>query len=127
MISLSKGLEISLIILEQLRNMEKLKDIDVFVGTFTNREECGLTFKIIKKDLSYFTFCVYEHGNSDEIIINGIDGYITACGKLPYKSDNRWDYIAKFDYNQFLEAAEKLEELIIEKYNEKSKEGKNEI
>ena len=60
-----------------------------------------------------FTFCTYEHRNSDKIIINGLEGYHDSAGDLPYKG-NKYEYIADFSYNQAFEAAEALSKLIRE-------------
>ena len=67
-ISIENGLEISLKVLEELKKHKLNKDVTI--GTFTNCRECGLTFRVFGKEKS-FTWCVYEHRNSDEIIING--------------------------------------------------------
>lgn len=118
MITLETGLKNSLIVLEHLRNNEDLKDIHIAVGTFTNCRECGLTFRVMSKRAEAFTWCIYEHRNSDNIIINGKEGYITMNGELPYKGDSKYIYIASFNWNQHLECAHKLAELII-KFNSK--------
>jgi hypothetical protein len=78
MITLERGLRNSLIVLEYLRDMEELKDINITIGTFTNCREVGLTFAVLEK--KNFTFCVYEHRNSDSIIINGAPGFICNAG-----------------------------------------------
>ena len=114
MIILSSGLKNSLLVLEHLRDNPDLKEIDVVIGAFTNCRECGLTFLVMGKDAKSFTWCVYEHRNSDQIIINGKEGYITINGDLPYGWDSKYQYIADFDYNQHYEVAEKLAKLIIE-------------
>lgn len=115
MIKLSSGLKQSLLVLEHLRDNEELKDIDISVGTFTNCRECGLTFMLYGKNP--FTWCVYEHRNSDAIIINGKEGYISVNGELPYKSDSKFDFLAEFHYNQSLEAANFLAKEFI-KFNQ---------
>lgn len=114
MLYLSAGLQNSMIVLEHLRNdAEFISDVDVSVGCFTNCRECGFTFMLCDytgKDS--FTWCVYEHRNSDSIIINGKKGYISINGDLPYTTDSKWDYLAEFSPNQHFETAEKLKELI---------------
>lgn len=122
MITLASGLVNSLIILEFMRNNEEIRHIDIAVGAFTNCREAGLTYKVTgyNKDNKYvpcenFTFCTYEHRNSDEIIINGKPGYINLNGDLPYKEGDKYHFIASFRYNQHYEAANKLAELIKEK------------
>lgn len=115
MINLENGLKNSLIILEHLRNNKDLKNVNINVGTFTNCRECGLTFKVMEKNTKSFTWCIYEHRNSDFIIINGKQGYISMNGELPYKGNSQYSYLAEFHWNQHLECANKLAELIISK------------
>lgn len=120
MITLESGLKNSLIVLEHLRSMEKLRDINITVGTFTNCRECGLTFRLgFPKP---FTWCVYEHRNSDEIILNGKEGYITLNGDLPYTADSKSIYLASFSYNQHFKCAKELSKLIIGYYEKNQKE-----
>lgn len=125
MIQLAPGLRNSLIVLEHLRNNEELNRLcDINVGTFTNCRECGLTFTILGfcddegKCVSgfpdsVFTYCVYEHRNSDEIIINGKEGYINMNGDLPYNGDSKHTYLASFTYSNHYKCAEKLAEMML--------------
>ena len=117
MLCIDRGLKIGLITLELLRNIEEFKEIDIGVGTFTNCRECGLTFRVWSKSLKghCFTFCVYEHRNSDQIIINGKKGCIDMAGDLPYKGDSSSAYLASFPCGEYDKAADKLAELILEK------------
>lgn len=119
MITLSKGLQNSFIVLEYLRNNESLKEIDIHVGAFTNCREVGLTFLVAstyQKGQFYavapFTWCIYEHRNSDEIIINGKEGYISLNGDLPYKADSKYIYLAAFKYFEHMKAADTLANFI---------------
>ncbi len=122
MITLSQGLKNSLIVLEHLRDNTDLKDINIIIGTFTNCRECGLTF-LMSEGNKAFTWCVYEHRNSDSIIINGKEGYISCAGELPYIADSKWEYLAEFKYNEHYECAIKLAEMFTEFYtnNQKNK------
>ena len=122
MISLNNGLKNSLLVLEHLRDNEALRNINISIGTFTNCRECGLTFLILEKGEA-FTWCVYEHRNSDNIIINGKRGYITLNGDLPYNGESKYDYLATFNYNEHYECAEKLAELILN-FHKKNKRRK---
>lgn len=108
-ISLENGLEISLKVLEELKKRKLNKDVTI--GTFTNCRECGLTFKVSDKG-NAFTWCVYEHRNSDEIIINGKEGYISFNGDLPYNGDSKYSYLYNFNHGEFSECADKLTEII---------------
>lgn len=124
MIQLSAGLSNSLIALELLRNdSEFSKSIHLSVGTFTNCRECGLTFSILScyddngeyVNCDNFTWCVYEHRNSDTIIINGKEGFVTLNGDLPYKADSKYVYLAEFGYGEYYQCAEQLKSFILEK------------
>ena len=128
MVSLKKGLSNSLVVLEHLRNVvedEGLGEIYITVGTFVNGRECGLTFAIYG-GVESFTYCVYEHRNSDAIIINGREGYASQNGDLPYAKDSKYGYLAEFGYNKHYDCAVKLADLIKKKYKEltKTKEQK---
>lgn len=93
-IKLSNWLEISLEILKRLKKRKKeLKSVEITIWTFTNCRECWLTYIVNKKwDYSkQFTFCTYEHRNSDSIIINWKEWHISHNWDLPYISDNKWE------------------------------------
>jgi hypothetical protein len=126
MITLGRGLSNSLIVLEFLRRDEEFqRDHSISVGTFTNCREEGLTFilsgmydgdKYIPcvNDMT-FTWCIYEHRNSDSIIINGKKGFVCFSGDLPYAADSKWTYLAEFKYNEHYQCADRLMELIKER------------
>ncbi len=117
MITLNRGLTNSLIVLELLRNDEELEGVYISVGTFTNCRECGLTFMVHSADYKqFFTFCIYEHRNSDSIIINGKPGMVSLNGDLPYAADDKYTYLAEFGYNHYYECAVKLREMIVSFY-----------
>jgi len=112
MITLGAGLVNSLIVLEHLRNDRELADIPINVGCFTNCREEGLTFRIMtKRGQDSFTWCIYEHRNSDSIVINGKEGYISITDDLPYQG-NKYEYLAAFTYGEHYKAAKKLSRLI---------------
>ena len=122
MITLSMGLKNSIIVLEHLRNMEEPEDTPISIGTFTNCRECGYTFLVMNEKGKAFTWCIYEHRNSDSIIINGKKGYVSLNGDLPYIGKTSSDCIASFDWNEHWECADKLKELIKEFYNKENVE-----
>jgi len=66
-----------------------------------------------------FTWCTYEHRNSDEIIINGKEGYISMNGELPYNGSKKYDYLASFRYDQAKECAQELAKRIKDWYKKK--------
>jgi hypothetical protein len=113
MIELASGLEVSLKILEELKKIPQMHLVNVSVKTFINGRECGFTYMMFN-GINAFTWCTYEHRNSDSIIINGCEGYKDNAGDLPYATDSKWDYIATFSPGQYKEAAKKLSELILE-------------
>lgn len=119
MITLSSGLQNSLVVLQHLRANCDIEEFDISVGTFTNCRECGLTFVLhnfTRKANQIFTFCIYEHRNSDKIIINGKEGQRTCNGDLPYQGESKDTFIAEFHYNEHFKCAKKLAELIEEFY-----------
>lgn len=115
----SGGLKISLEVLKRLKRRKEIKEYEIAVGCFTNCREVGLTFCPLKKGKEYFekknikTFCVYEHRNSDQIIINGKEGYICWNGELPYNSDSKYDYLGQAGYEEYDKATDILVALIL--------------
>lgn len=112
-IELTSGLEVSLKVLKHLKKIKH--PFDILVGTFTNCREVGLTYMIngyyegekyksLPMDL-WFTFCTYEHRNSDNIIVNGKQGYIANKGELSYIGESKYEYLASFKYDQHKQAA----------------------
>lgn len=126
MITLTNGLKKSLIILEIMRNDEEFNSkISLHIGTFTNCREVGLTYVLCGAyddkneyySLNAFTWCTYEHRNSDEIIINGKEGFVSFNGDLPYMADNKYTCLGSFRYNEYEETADALIKMITEKAN----------
>lgn len=125
MITLENGLRNSLVILELLRDNNTLYYYNIHVGAFTNCREVGLTFAALgwyDQDHRYhsitpFTWCVYEHRNSDEIIINGKEGLVSLNGDLPYAGDSHHSYLASYSRGEYDLAAGKLADLIQEYTN----------
>jgi len=107
-----EGLRISLEVLKRLRRRPKIREYEIIVGCFTNCREVGLTFFPSMKNDKYLnhskTFCIYEHRNSDSIIINGKDGYVSGYEELPYKADNKWDVIAEAKCGEYDKATDLL-------------------
>lgn len=93
-------------------NLSEDDGLQVEVGTFDNCREYGNTYRAIGAKQDY-TFCVYEHRNSDQIYINGcLTEEIKPYG--PYSGDDKWFYHAIFSYNQHYEVAQKLYEFLID-------------
>lgn len=84
------------------------------IGEFFNCREEGFTYSLLggKQDM---VFCVYEHRNSDQIIINGCKREdMAAYG--PYNGDSKYSYLASFGYDEYHEAADKLVEFLLQAY-----------
>lgn len=111
-ITMPQGLINSFEVLKRLKKRTEIKDYEIYLGTFTNCRELGLTFypAWLKDELlnKTKTFCIYEHRNSDEIIINGKDGYINHNGDLPYCGDSKWKYLGIASYEDYDKATDIL-------------------
>ena len=101
------GLDASLKVLERLK--KKKLNCNVDVATFHNGREKGLTYSVFLDSDKSFTFATYEHRNSDQIIINGTPGYMSA---MPYMTDSKYDYLGAFSPKSYGLAANKLAKLI---------------
>lgn len=98
--------------------IEELTDIrfagKVEIGTFDNCRERGYTYKV---DGGEFTYCVYEHRNSDQIIINGCKNEeVKPYG--PYNGGSKYDYLECFSYNEYTKCAEELASKLLDDYKE---------
>lgn len=116
MIKLNSGLQDSLVILEILRNSYDLRNIGIYVGTFMNCREMGLTFTVYDKTDKPFTWCVYESRGGDNIVINGRKDFFHISDTLPYCDNYR--NLAEFDFGEYHEAAAKLTDMILKYYND---------
>jgi hypothetical protein len=112
---LSTGMKISFQILKRLKKDKRLKNIPVMVSTFVNCRESGLSFLVQNKKDEWFTFCTYEHRNSDNIVINGKEGFLTIFNRaeLPYTTENKWEYLGGAQCDDFDGAENQLARLII--------------
>ncbi len=117
-IEFSRGIVVSQIITKILGQNDELNDFlekqknEIYVGALQNGREQGYTYSVVNpKTLKAFTWCTYEHRNSDAIIINGKEGFISDG--LPYKGDSAHIYIARFESEEYAKAAKKLAEEII--------------
>lgn len=110
----SRGIVLSQIITSLLQEDFELNEFlserkeEVYVYALRNGREQGFSYSVSnRKTKKTFTWCVYEHRNSDVIIINGKDGYLTDANDLPYKGDKN-DYLSDFGYDEYAEAAKFL-------------------
>lgn len=96
---------IKLLVIDKLKYNEQLQGCELYIKPFDNCREYGYMYSIIgaKQDI---TFSVYEHRNSDEIIINGcLTKDVKTYGA--YKG-NKWDYLSSFNYKEHYDCAERL-------------------
>lgn len=94
---------------------------DLLLGEFDNCREWGYTYALsgAKQDI---VFCVYEHRNSDQIVINGcLRKDVQSFG--PYKQGDKYDVLAEFSYNQYSECAEQLATFLVQSYRGEFDEG----
>ena len=112
MIRLCSGLEKSFLVLELLRNDEDLQGVNVDVECFQNGREMGLTFTVWQ-GATRITYCVYEHRNSDQIIVNHKKGWSSFTGDLPYKGESKYEYDQAFRYDEHYKCYEYLKEQLI--------------
>jgi len=88
--------------------------MQVEVGEFDNCREYGYTYRVVNGEQD-ITFCVYEHRNSDDIIINGCRTKdVKEYG--PYNGESKYDFLFGFRYNQHQDCANKLAECLRECY-----------
>ena len=98
----SENLRIAFSVGEILDGNDFYEDEDVSYGTFDNLREHGLT-------VSYhgWTFCVYEHRNSDAICVEGCpDSEVQPYG--PYGGADKYDVLFDTKYRDYEGAAKFL-------------------
>lgn len=82
-------------------------DIDgVFVSPFVNGREYGNVYTVLDPEGNPMSFSVYEHRNSDSIIINGKKYWDGE--ELPYAADSKNAFFAEFAPYDFDQAADAL-------------------
>lgn len=82
---------------ELKKSMDKQKVDNVSVTPFYNGREEGNAYTVITPDGSTRTFSVYEHRNSDSIIINGKTNWRAKDkDELPYSGDHKGVFFAEF-------------------------------
>lgn len=105
---------IKLLLLDALKYSEVLGGKSLEVIPFDNCREFGYMYHIIggKQDL---TFSVYEHRNSDEIIINGCKtSKVKSYGA--YNGDSKYSYLKNFSFNQHHTVAKQLRAYLEESF-----------
>ena len=88
------------------------QEIPVKVATFDNCRENGLVYSVMGPDDALRSFSVYEHRNTDSIIINGCTDWDGEG--LPYAADSKHGFFAEFACHSYQQAADALSFYIVE-------------
>lgn len=81
----------------------------VSVAPFYNTREWGNAYTAIQPDGTSRTFSVYEHRNTDSIIINGRENWVGGeASSLPYAGESKYDFFAEFPPGEYRQAADAL-------------------
>lgn len=91
---------------ELKEEMDRVGIDGVSVSTLDNGREQGNVYTVVTPDGSTRSFAVYEHRNSDTIIINGKEDW-DGTG-LPYAGDNSRHFYAQYHEGEFKRAAQAL-------------------
>lgn len=105
---------VKLLLLDSLKYSEILGGKSLEILPFDNCREYGYMYHIVggKQDL---TFSVYEHRNSDEIIING--GFTSNVKPFGiYNGESKYDYLKSFSYDKHYQVAKQLGEYLEESF-----------
>ena len=105
---------IKLLLLDTLKYSEILGGKSLEIIPFDNCREFGYMYHIIggEQDL---VFSVYEHRNSDEIIINGCKtSNVKPYGA--YNGDSKYSYLKNFSFDQHYQVAEQLRKYLEESF-----------
>lgn len=92
------------------RELKEAMDRDgvdnVTATSFDNGRESGLAYTVMDMDGNSRTFSVYEHRNSDSIIINGKSNWNGT--ELPYATDSKNGFFAEFGPDDHKAVADSL-------------------
>lgn len=97
---------VKLLLLDGVKFNDNLQGKILEIKPFDNCRESGYMYRVLgsKQDC---TFCVYEHRNSDEIIINGcLTQDVKSYGA--YGGSSKWDYLYRFSYDEYYAVAKRL-------------------
>jgi len=86
--------------------MERVGIDGVSVSTLDNGREQGNVYTVVTPDGSTRSFAVYEHRNTDSIIINGKAGW--DGNDLPYAGETKEEFYAEFEPEDRKRAAQAL-------------------
>jgi hypothetical protein len=87
-------------------------ELTAHVATFYNCRETGLVYTITQPDGTARSFSVYEHRNSDSIIINGCTDWDGQ--RLPYAADSKNGFFAELACGSYEQAADALTFYLVE-------------
>lgn len=94
---------------KELKNAMDTYEIDnVYTDSFVNGREYGNVYSVAMPNGDTMSFSVYEHRNSDSIIINGKRNWGKNSGELPYAADSKYQYFAEVECENYREAADML-------------------
>ena len=105
---------IKLLLLDSLKYSEVLGGKSLEIFPFDNCREFGYMYHVIggEQDL---TFSVYEHRNSDEIIINGCEtSDVKSYGA--YNGNSKYSYLKNFSFDQHYQVAKQLRNYLEESF-----------
>lgn len=91
---------------ELKKEMDRVGIDNVSVSVLNNGREWGNVYTVIQPDGKTRSFAVYEHRNTDSIIINGSENW-NGEG-LPYAGDSKNTFFAEFSPNDRVRAAQAL-------------------
>ena len=90
----------------ELADSMKSNGVDnVDVAMFLNGRENGNAYTVVKPDGSKISFSVYQHRNSDDMIINAIDDWDGV--QIPYMGDKH-EYAARYEEGDYKSLADGL-------------------
>lgn len=89
-------------------SMEKASVDNVTVTSFYNTREWGNAYTVLQPDGSTRTFAVYEHRNTDSIIINGKENWKNENNELPYAGDSKEMFFDEIPPDERKRAADNL-------------------
>lgn len=93
---------------ELKEEMERADVSNVTVSSFYNSREYGNAYTVMTPDGDTRTFSVYEHRNTDSIIINGKTNWKGSDVELPYTADSKHEFFAEIPYGERNQAARTL-------------------
>lgn len=89
--------------------LNRLEVSQVSVSPLINGRELGLVYTVMQPDGDSRSFAIYEHRNTDSIVINGATNWdVEETPYGPYTGGSSWDFFAEFSSGEFKQSAETL-------------------